>query len=154
VSLRAEIPGRGTLALEHVVLDVNGTLTERGALVEGVAERLDRLGEVVQLHLLSADTFGTLGDVATSVGADATVVASGDDKRRLLAELGEDRCAAIGNGANDALMLEASALGIAVIGPEGAAGSALLAADVVCGSILDALDLLLDERALRATLRA
>jgi len=136
------------------VLDVNGTLADRGALIGGVAERLARLGGIVQLHLLSADTFGTLGEIATSVGARATIVASGDDKRRLLAELGEDRCAAIGNGANDALMLEAAALGIAVIGPEGAAGAALRAADVACRSILDALDLLLDERALRATLRA
>jgi soluble P-type ATPase len=41
-----------------------------------------------------------------------------------------------------------------VLGPEGAAAGALRAADVVCASILDALDLLLDERALAATLRA
>jgi soluble P-type ATPase len=50
-------------------------------------------------------------------------------------------------------MLRAATLGIAVIGPEGAAGPTLVAADVVCRSVLDALDLLLDERALAATLR-
>jgi soluble P-type ATPase len=50
-------------------------------------------------------------------------------------------------------MLAAAALGIAVLGPEGASSTALRAADVVCPSILHALDLLLDDRALAATLR-
>jgi len=59
----------------------------------------------------------------------------------------------VGNGANDAAALRAAALGIAVIGPEGASAEALVAADVVCTSILQALDLLVDEQALTATLR-
>jgi P-type E1-E2 ATPase len=150
---RIEIPGRAPLDLAHVVLDVNGTLTDRGAPIEGVAERLELVGEVLRVHLLSADTFGTLAEVASIVGATATQIASGQDKRRVVEELGSTRCAAVGNGVNDAAMLEAAALGIAVVGPEGAAGEAVRAADVVCGSILDALDLLLDEQALRATLR-
>lgn len=153
MTVAVEIPGRGALALEHVVLDVNGTLTDRGTLIAGVAERLKRLGTMLRVHLVSADTFGTLDEVAASVHAASRTVASGDDKRRALIDLGADGCAAIGNGANDAAMLEVAALGIAVIGPEGAAGTAILAADIVCGSIVDALDLLLDERALAATLR-
>ncbi len=83
-----------------------------------------------------------------------SAVEHGDEKARYVHELGAGRCAAIGNGENDRAMLEAAALGIAVIGPEGAAFSALGAADVVCLTILDALDFLLDERALVATLRA
>jgi soluble P-type ATPase len=50
-------------------------------------------------------------------------------------------------------MLAETALGIAVIGGEGAASAAIQAADVVCASIGAALDLLLDEQALGATLR-
>ena len=153
MGLSAEIPGRPPLALEHLVLDVNGTLTNRGVLVDGVAERLARLGEMLELHLLSADTFGSLADVADALGARSTRIESGEDKRRVVAELGAERCAAVGNGANDEAMLETAALGIAVLGPEGAAAAALRAADVACSSILDALDLLLDERALIATLR-
>jgi len=57
---------------------------------------------------------------------------------------GAGRSAAVGNGANDAEMLAAAALGIAVIGPEGASTAALMAADLVCGSVTDALDLLAD----------
>lgn len=60
---------------------------------------------------------------------------------------------AVGNGANDARMLERAALGIAVLGPEGLALSCLQAADVVVPDILAALDLLLFPRRLVATLR-
>ncbi len=52
-----------------------------------------------------------------------------------------------------AAMLAAAALGLAVIGPEGAHRGALTAADVVLRSIVDALDLLLEPRSLVATLR-
>jgi soluble P-type ATPase len=154
VTVRIELPGRDPLALEHVVLDVNGTLTDRGALVAGVSERMGRVTDRLDVHLLSADTFGTLGAVARELGVSAETIATGDDKAVLVRQLGAERCVAVGNGANDAAMLEVAAVGIAVVGSEGAAGAAVRAADVVCGSILDALDLLLDERALVATLRA
>ena len=78
---------------------------------------------------------------------------SGEDKLRQLDQLGRERCAVIGNGANDVLVLESCALGFAVIGPEGASAAALRAADVVCSCAVDALDLLLEPTALSATLR-
>jgi len=135
------------------VLDLNGTLTNRGELIEGVAERLARLGARLEVHVLSADTYGTLAAVTADLDARVHTVATGHEKTRHVAALGAERCAAIGNGANDAAMLKAAALGIAVVGPEGAATSAVRSADVVCASILDALDLLLDERTIIATLR-
>jgi soluble P-type ATPase len=147
------IPGRPPLELEHLLLDVNGTLTDRGGLIDGVADKLGRLGETLEAHLLSADTFGSLADVASALGVRSTSVLDGEDKLAFAQELGPERCAAIGNGANDAMMLGETALGIAVIGAEGAASAAIQAADVVCASIGAALDLLLDERALGATLR-
>lgn len=154
MSLVREIPGRCALELEHLLLDVNGTVTDRGTPIQGVEERLDSVGVVLEVHLLSADTFGTLGAVASLLRARAVTVVTGDDKLAYLGRLGAERCIAVGNGANDVPMLQAAALGIAVVGPEGAAGAAVRAADVVCRSILEALDLLLDETALRATLRA
>ena len=60
---------------------------------------------------------------------------------------------AIGTGANEADMLREAALGIAVVGPEGLAGGALAAADVVVASIDDALGLLVNSNRLSATLR-
>ncbi|MCS7007201.1 MAG: HAD family hydrolase [Thermoleophilia bacterium] len=147
------VPGRAALRLEVLLLDANGTLTDRGQPIDGVAERVRALAARAEVRILSADTFGTLRDVARLLGARGERVTTGEAKAAVVAAVGRERCAAIGNGANDAAMLAAAALGIAVVGPEGAAGAAVRAADVVCTSIVDALDLLLDERALAATLR-
>lgn len=79
------------------------------------------------------------------------------DRRRqgaLVASLGADQTAAIGNGRNDVTMLRVARLGISIIGPEGGATEAVLASDLVCRSITEALDLLLDDRLVIATLRA
>ncbi len=153
MTLAIPIPGGEDLRLDHLMLDVNGTLTSRGALLDGVTARVARLLPVVDVHLVSADTFGTLESIAEMLDAHGVRAGSGEDKLRKLDELGRQRTAVIGNGANDVLVLEGAALGIAVIGPEGASSAALRAADVVCASIVDALDLLLEPRALTATLR-
>jgi soluble P-type ATPase len=153
MTLRVEAPGRPALELDFLLLDVNGTLADRGTVLAGVEERIAALADELEPRLLSADTFGSLGEVAARLGAQAQAVEGGEEKLRVVRELGAERCAAIGNGANDALMLGEAALGIAVVGPEGAAGATLAAADVVCGSILAALDLLREPRALAATLR-
>ena len=153
MSVVVEVPGRETIELAHVVLDVNGTLTERGQLIDGVRERLAQVAAELVVHVLSADTFGTFAAVTEALGVQGRTAMTGADKARYVAELGAERCAAIGNGANDASMLETAAIGIAVLGPEGAAASALSSADIVCASILDAFDVLLDERTLVATLR-
>ena len=149
-----EIPGDGPLQLDHLVLDVNGTLTERGELIDGVAERLMQVGRDLDVHLLTADTFGTASVLGDELGVAVTLIRTGDDKVAFVAELGADTTVAIGNGRNDAAMLQAARLGIVIIGPEGAAAATLLAADVICRSVTEALDLLLDERSLIATLRA
>jgi soluble P-type ATPase len=152
--LVVEIPGRPRVELGYLLLDVNGTLSARGELLDGVSERLAALGADIEPWLLSADTFGTLAPIAERLAVPARPAATAGEKHAVLCELGAHRCAAIGNGVNDVLMLSAAALGIAVLGAEGASAAALAAADVVCSSVLDALDLLLDPRALAATLRA
>lgn len=153
MSLRVDIPGREPLELAFLLLDLNGTLSDRGALLEGVAERLETLAQKLEVRILSADTFGTLHDIERRLPARGDTVTNGEEKVAILRELGADRCVAIGNGANDALMLREAALGITVLGPEGASGAALSAADLICASILDALDLLREPRTLSATLR-
>lgn len=141
------------LALGHVVLDLNGTLSDRGLLIPGVADRLSALSASLEVHLVTADTLGTAAALAEQLPAALTTVTSGAGKAVFVERLGADRTAAIGNGRNDEAMLRMAGLGIAVIGPEGAATSAILAADVVCTSILNALDLLLVDGTLPSTLR-
>jgi P-type E1-E2 ATPase len=153
VPLSFDIPDSGPLQLEYLVLDVNGTLSDRGILIEGVEEPLRTLRNSLEVRLLSADTFGNLDAIAERLGLQADRISRGEEKSAYLRRLGSDRCAGIGNGANDAAMLSVARLGIAVVGPEGASAATLRAADIVCGSILDALGLLLNEAALVSTLR-
>jgi P-type E1-E2 ATPase len=151
--LNLDVPGGTDLRLAYLVLDVNGTLTDRGQLLDGVEERLRRLCPRLALHLLSADTFGSAEAVAQRLGADLQSIVSGADKLAYVERLGAERCAAIGNGANDAAMLAGAALGIAIVGAEGAHRDALAACDIPVRSISEALELLLEPRALVATLR-
>ncbi|MGE5748304.1 MAG: HAD family hydrolase [Solirubrobacterales bacterium] len=150
---RYEIPGDESFVLDHLLLDVNGTLTDRGKLITGVSERLRRLAKDLEVHLLSADTFSTLDAIAEQLQIEGRRAETGADKRALVEELGPKRCAAIGNGRNDAEMLTEVRLGICVLGPEGTYRAAIDAAEVVCGSIRSALDMLLNSSVLAATLR-
>lgn len=154
--LELDIPGYGALTLEHLVLDVNGTISGGGELLPGVAEGLAALEGVLRPVAITANIRGTAASLGERLGIDVRVIASGweaGEKLALVQELGPDSVVAIGNGTNDALVLKASAVGICVIGPEGAARAALDAADVVVPSIACALELLSDPRRLSATLR-
>jgi P-type E1-E2 ATPase len=139
------------------VLDVNGTLTQDGVLLDGVTERLGQIRESLSVHLLSADTFGRLDQITEQLGVQARRLRAGEPEPAQKAEyvraLGLASVVAIGNGANDAEMLSEAAIGVAIIGPEGVAIEAIRAADVVVGSITTALDLLLFPKRLVATLR-
>jgi soluble P-type ATPase len=153
MSININVPGGSALVLDHLVLDVNGTITNRGVLIPGVAARIARLRETFDVHLLTADTYGTADEISAALDVPAERVTDGVAKVAALQRLGGDSCVAIGNGANDELMLRTVGLGIAVLGPEGASPRTLAAADLVCGSILTALDLLTEPRALTSTLR-
>jgi soluble P-type ATPase len=154
--LELDIPGYGALTLEHLVLDVNGTIAGAGVLLPGVAAHLSAIADTLHPVAITADTQGTAAELGHALGIEVHIIASGweaGDKLALVEDLGPDSVVAIGNGANDALVLRASALGICVIGPEGASRAALESADIVVGSIDAALGLLVDPRRLIATLR-
>jgi len=152
-----EIPGRGTIDLDLLVLDLNGTLTVDGQIVPGVAQRIQTLQEQgFDCYLLTADTRGTGSHVAETLGLHIHRLSPGQElqqKRAFVEKLGAVRVAAIGNGANDAGMLDAAAVGIAVLQAEGAAWGALRSADAVAPDICAALDMLAIPLRLVATLR-
>lgn len=155
--IEISIPGFGTLRLEHMVLDYNGTLACDGEMLPGVGEALESLAGRLQLHVVTADTFNKAGSRLAGLPCELVVLPKDDQhvgKRSYVERLGRDRTVAIGNGRNDRLMLEAAALGIAVIQREGAASDAVQAADVVCPGILPAMELLSHPLRLTATLRS
>jgi soluble P-type ATPase len=150
-----DVPGRGQIQLSHLVLDLNGTLAVDGRVPESVARRLRVLSERLHLHVVTADTFGTAARLE-GLGAQIHVLPPGDHveaKAVFVRTLGAAATAAIGNGSNDALMLREAALGVAVVGREGAAGAVVRAAEIVVTRIQDALDLFVMPKRLIATLR-
>ena len=154
--IELNIPSRGNLRLSHAVLDVNGTLAKDGRLLDKVAKPLTALRDRLTIHLLTADTYGKQDNIDLMLGLKARRI-KGEDQAGQKADyvrgLGAETVVAIGQGANDALMLEAAAIGIAVLGDEGLAVAALLKADVVTANIFDALALLEYPTRLVATLR-
>lgn len=155
MALVIDIPGFKRLTLEHLVLDLNGTLARDGQLLGGVRPALLRLAQSLAVRVVTADTFGT----ARALFPPPLIVAvltpgnEGEQKRDLVLSLGAEQTAALGNGANDALMLAAAGLGVAVIGPEGAATAAIQAAHLAVNDPLAALELFLQPKRLIATLR-
>ena len=152
-----DVPGGQKLDLEHLVLDYNGTIACDGRVIAGVKDRLIALSKRLSVHVLTADTFGSVRHALEDFPCKTVVIPKdhqAEAKADYIDELGAGRCVAAGNGRNDALMLKEAVLGIAVIQAEGCAVEALLAADIVSANILDAMDLLLCPLRLAATLRS
>ena len=143
--IQFEIPGLGRYSLEHLVMDVNGTLAVDGRLIEGVAAKVATLHDQLTIHLLTADTHGRQAVIDQQLGLTAVRIKPGGEslqKAEYVRMLGNESVVAIGQGANDAEMLSVAKLGICVMSTEGAAKDALLASDLVAPTILSALELL------------
>ena len=142
--------------LEHLVLDVNGTLAVDGVLIEGVAQTLNRLQNALKIHMVTADTHGKQYQIDQQLGLQATRLQKGNEPKQkadYVDQLGCEKVIAIGQGANDSAMLQKAAIGVCVLSPEGTAVSTLLAADLVVPDILTALALLEKPNRMIASLR-
>lgn len=152
-----KIPGFGDLNIEHVVCDYNGTIASAGATPDGVKGLLNSLSERCSVHVITADTFGTAERELHGVNCSVVIIGSTNQNQAKLdyiTGLGADRCAAIGNGNNDRFMLKAAALGICLMGDEGAFSGAMLESEIICKNITDALHMFIDIKRLIATLRS
>lgn len=154
--IRLEIPGMERLEIEHLVLDYNGTIATNGVIISGVMEKLEKLSILLDIHVLTADTYGSVHEQCDGQHLSVHVIGKYQQDREKLIfieSLKPQHCITIGNGKNDALMLSSAALGIGMIQEEGINTKALLASDIVFHSINDALDSLLNPQRLIATLR-
>lgn len=154
--LEIDVLGWRQLHLQTVVMDVNGTLSTDGELLP-IQSRIRQLRERVEVCLISADTHDTLAAIGKELGVRAIRLQPGgnesEQKSALVREMGADSVAAIGNGANDVGMFEASAVSVVIVGEEGCAVRALTASDIVVRTAEEALDLFLNPTRLMATLR-
>ena len=88
MTLEIAIPDLVELQLQHLLLAVNGTLINRGSLLSGVDTRLIALRAKLTIHLVSADTFGTLEQISKLLQASAVRARPGEDDLRELERLG------------------------------------------------------------------
>ena len=154
--IKTDIPGRGNMEIENILLDLNGTIATDGKIPLDVREKINLLSEKVTIYILTADTQGTAEEEVRGMNADMIKIAEEDSKNRkfeFLKSFDFEKTVAIGNGNNDHLILKEAALGIAVLGDEGISASAMKNADVIVKNISDSLDLFLKPKRLIATLR-
>lgn len=154
--IRLEIPGSGFLELEHFITDFSGTLSEDGALLPEIKDKLNELSGKLKIHVLTSDTFGRAKKELEGVNCTLHVLEGEGhttQKEKYVINLGADKVVALGNGNNDVLMLRAVRLGIAVCLREGCSRKAIEASEILVKSPLDAIDLLLSPKRLIATLR-
>lgn len=154
--IEIDIPGFGLLRLKHLVSDFNGTLSIDGKLLPGVREQLKRVAAIMQVHILTADTFGRARAALEGINCELKIVEGENldiQKEEYVKNLGPLSVIAFGNGNNDRKMLKAARIGIAVSEGEGCSVSALMAADIQAGSTHEAFGLLLNPDRCKSTLR-
>lgn len=151
-----KIPNYKTLTLTNIVLDYNGTIAKDGVLKEEVKILLPKLTDKYNIHVITADTFGSVKQELKDFNVIVKVLESENhtqEKADYIMSLNETSCVAVGNGANDKFMLKIAEIGIALMGDEGCNLETLLGSDIVCKNIHEALELFLYQKRLIATLR-
>ena len=150
------IPGRGNYTIKNVVVDLNGTIAVDGEIVRGVKERVAMLSQDLEIFLVTADTNKNAEDLIKDFPVTLYKIKEAEEnsqKLQFVVKQGKNSTVSIGNGCNDISMLKESAIGICIVGGEGASAEAIMAADLAVTTINDALDLLLKPHRLKATLR-
>ncbi|MGA2133435.1 MAG: ATPase P [Bryobacteraceae bacterium] len=154
-----EIPGMGRRSITTVVSDYTGTFSLGGVIAPDVRSKLTSLAALVDLHIVTADSFGTAVRELAGIATPYLLQTGRHDteKSDYVGRFDLTHVAAIGNGNNDRLMLQAvkegGGLALAVDNGEGCAVDALLHSNLVVVGAANVLDLLLDPVRLKATLR-
>lgn len=151
------IPGHDLIKVKNVVFDFNGTLAANGVLVPGLSEKMNALSQNgVDLYILTADTFGTVRNQCQHLPAEIEIFNKDNisrNKEIFVEKLGSINTITVGNGRNDISMFEKSVLSICVMGKEGCCTKSMMVSDIVVNNPIDALDLLLNNDRIVATLR-
>ncbi len=154
--MKLEIPGREKIEIKDVVFDYNGTIAIDGLLIEGVGEYINELANVVNFHVITADTYGSVEKALANINCKVVKISKENQdfsKLDYLLNLGKETTLCVGNGKNDRLMLKESVIGIALIQDEGVCVESLLAANIACKSIMDVFAYFKEPNRIIATLR-
>lgn len=160
--IKLMIPGFGPLEVRRVVTDYTGTHSFKGVVRRTVRTRLARLAKLVDVNVLTVDTFGTARRELARLPIELHFLNDDDrrndkKKQRFVLKYEPKHVAAFGNGNMDRLLLktvrDAGGLAVAVDNGEGCALDAILNANVFVHGSEQALDLLLEPTSCKATLR-
>lgn len=151
-----KIPHFKNIEIENILFDYNGTLAKNGKVSQKRKALLQQVSKHYKVYVITADTFGSVQKELQALDVEVIVLSTSHhtrEKKAFLKSIGKSKTIAIGNGHNDAKMLRSAVLSIALLGEEGCATETLLSSDIVCKSIIDAMELLLYPKRLIATLR-
>lgn len=152
-----DIPGKGKMNIENLVLDFNGTIAYDGNIKNGIREKIQRVHEMgINIYILTADTYHQAAEQCKDMPVTLEIFDVDNaalSKREIVNNIDSKLTMTIGNGNNDVEMFEESILSVAVIGDEGCSVKAIFAADIITNNIDDAIDLLLNPHRIKATLR-
>ncbi len=152
--MKYTIPGQEEMNIDSIILDLNGTLSVGGNIVEGTKDRLGRLKELgFKVVLFTGNTRNDADTIAEELDIEWKLAKTAEDKRNLALEMNPETCASIGNGLIDIELMKVVKLSIVTLQAEGVHVQTLLNSDIVIPTITDALDLFIDEQRLVATLR-
>ena len=153
--IQIDIPGRETLAIEHILLDYNGTIAVDGLLTPSVSECMGKLAEQAHVAVLTADTYGTADAQCSPLGVEVVTFprAGAAEFKQAYAQKLDGQIVCLGNGFNDVGMFDQADLAIAILDTEGTYAGLLGHADILARSAEEGLSLLLYPDRVRATLR-
>lgn len=154
--MKIAIPNYKDIEIKNILFDYNGTLAKDGYISKKTEQLLYKICEKFNVFVITADTFGTVKEQLSDFDVEVKVLSSDDhtkEKGIFVNTIGGDITAAFGNGNNDKQMLENACVSISITGDEGCSKDALLASDIICKDINEAMELFLYPKRLIATLR-
>lgn len=148
------IPNAKPLEINTIILDLNGTLTVFGKVVTGAPERINKLKAMgMHIVLFTGDIRGTAAQICTDLGIDFEIAHTNAEKGQLIRKYDQETTASIGNACIDIATFQYAKLSIATLQGEGINVAIIPHIDIIVPSINDALDLLIDGKALAGSLR-
>ena len=153
--IKVEIPGRGMFNFENAVFDYNGTIAVDGDVNSETEKNIKKLGELLNIYILTADTYGTVNKKCGHLPAEIKVF-PGDEASKHKKEIVENlkgQTICFGNGFNDIEMFKSADLSVCIIDEEGCCGKIIAHSDIVVKSINDGFNLLFRTNRIKADLR-
>ncbi len=148
-------PGQGNLEIEFILIDFEGTLASDRRVHPKAKDKINLLSKRTKICILTKGKKEGVEEALKNVKAEIVYLYeenSSQQKLDLLRQREVSRTVAIGNGFDDAPMIEEAGFSICVIGKEGIFSETMKKADLVFMNILDALDFLLKPLRQKTTL--